>query len=252
MILDNEAHVWEARPDEVEADRSPDACLSLLSAEEHARHDRFVHERDRRLFRVAHALKRRVLGGWLERPPASLGFVTGTWGRPELDGNPPPLRFNLSHTLGLVTCVVTRRLDCGIDVERADHGRNFRGVAETVLSPGELAALYALPHPLQYERFLALWTLKESVVKALGRGLSQPLPELSIEIDDTAGDSLNGDPVAPGGWRLWRWRPTSEHHAAAAVRNAEQGMVQFFRHGWDGAFDSVRIPDAHRQGEING
>jgi 4'-phosphopantetheinyl transferase len=186
---------------------------------------------------------RHVLGAALERSPSSLAFVAGPWGRPELAGSPPPLRFSLSHTPGLVACALTAGLDVGIDVEDAEsRGLDPDAVATTVLAPAEIAALRSLSAAEQRERFLALWTLKESVVKALGRGVSHPLQTLSLEIDTDGGDVLTSSvPLGPGIWRLWRWLPSPQHRAALAVRYHGPDAPCLVRHAWR-APDSVIRP----------
>jgi 4'-phosphopantetheinyl transferase len=235
-IADGEVHVWEARPEDFTDELSVPESLRVLSAEERARHDGFAFDGDRQVFRVAHAMLRDVLGAALDRPPSSLAFVTGPWGRPELADSPPPLRFSLSHTPGLAACALTAHLDVGIDVEDAEsRAVDADSVAKTVLAPGEIAALRGLPTPEQRERFLALWTLKESVVKALGRGVSHPLATLSLEIDTEDGDVLKSSvPLGPGTWRLWRWPSSPQHRAALAVRYHGPEAPRLVRHAWRG------------------
>jgi 4'-phosphopantetheinyl transferase len=213
-----------------------DACLSLLSAAERGRHDRFVFERDRHTFRVAHAMLRAVLGRYLGRAPRAFEFVQGPWGRPELTGTPPPLRFSLSHTNGLAACAVTPVFDCGVDVESRGRAVDALGVASRFFTAGEVAGLRALPEDGQLERFLALWTLKESVVKALGRGLSQPLDEIAFDFDGPAGDALRPSAALGSGvWRHWRWRSSERHCGALAVRCPDDGPMELTRRPWDAA-----------------
>jgi 4'-phosphopantetheinyl transferase len=209
-ISASQVHVWEARPEDFADEASTRDHLVVLSSEERVRHDRFVFDRDRHVFRVAHAMLRHVLGDVLGVAPSTLTFVTGAWGRPELTGTPPPLRFSLSHTHGLVLCALSVGSDVGVDVEDTGARVDVDSVAATVLSPAEQAALGALPATERPERFLALWTLKEAVVKALGRGVSHPLETLSLEIgtDGEAHDRLiSSVALGAGEWRLWRWRP---------------------------------------------
>ena len=57
----------------------------------------------------------------------------------------PRLRFNLSHTRGLVACGVALEHDVGVDVEHVDRRIEIGRLAESVFSESERAALYALP-----------------------------------------------------------------------------------------------------------
>lgn len=228
--------MWEASPGRFASEAFRTALWSVLSADERSRHDRFVFDRDRHVFLVAHAMLRHVLAGYLGRAPADVALVAPPGGRPELESQPPPLRFSLSHAAGLVACAVTRRLDCGVDVEDVARDVALDAVAARMFAPDELVALAALPPDLRRERFFALWTLKESVSKALGRGLRLSFSGFSIDVDTPRGDVLHPSClVGPGPWWLRRWRPSERHRAALAVGGptGPGGMV-LRRRSWEG------------------
>jgi hypothetical protein len=85
-------------------------------------------------------------------------------GRPVIDG----LAVSLSHARGLVAVAASRGGPVGVDVESR---REFEidGMARRWFDPTEVTWLYRQPDPL--DAFLRLWTAKEAVGKALGRGL---------------------------------------------------------------------------------
>src|SRR5262245_43112929 len=95
-------------------------CNAAISPAENARMRQFRFEQDRDSYRAAHALARFALS-WCETavPPHAWVFEETSHGRPEIAAGRgfPQLRFNISHTRQLVTCIVTRELDCGVDVE---------------------------------------------------------------------------------------------------------------------------------------
>ena len=59
------------------------------------------------------------------------------YGRPEIqvEQGVPPLRFNLSHTTGLVTCAVTRSADVGVDVEQTTRQGDLGAIAPSSCAP---------------------------------------------------------------------------------------------------------------------
>ena len=67
---------------------------------------------------MAHALARLTLSRYAPVPPEAWSFSLGEHGRPEIEGpsDAGRLRFNLSHTRGMVACAVVRELDIGVDV----------------------------------------------------------------------------------------------------------------------------------------
>lgn len=86
--------------------------------------------------------------------------------------------FNLSHSGGLVACAVARGA-VGIDVERAAPRVDHRLIAQTQFSADEAAWLAQRPQR-SGPRFTALWTLKESFLKAVGAGLSVALDTVRL------------------------------------------------------------------------
>jgi 4'-phosphopantetheinyl transferase len=96
------------------------------------------------------------------------------FGRPHLpDGRPD---FNISHAGGYVVCALTRRGRVGIDVERI-RPLEWEALAAN-LTAAESRSLAGTDDRLG--TFFDLWTRKESVVKADGRGLSLPLPTVDV------------------------------------------------------------------------
>ncbi|HLG55480.1 MAG TPA: 4'-phosphopantetheinyl transferase superfamily protein [Vicinamibacterales bacterium] len=167
-----------------------DAYRVTLSHDELARCDRFHFPRDRYDFANAHDLLRRTLSRYHITPPHAWRFEVGPYGKPFLsptllgEDSDAPLMFNLSHTLGLAACVVTRGAMVGVDLERGEHLWDALALASRFFSPLEVAGLHACGEDDRTHRFLQLWTLKESFIKAIGTGLSQPLESFSFELTE--------------------------------------------------------------------
>jgi 4'-phosphopantetheinyl transferase len=155
--------------------------------------------------------------------PAEWAFEPQAHGRPEVVGPPtaPPLRFNISHTDGLVGLIVTTGADCGVDIETIIAPRSdLEGLSRTVLANSEFDALARLPPLKRLERFTALWTLKEAYAKARGLGLSLPFDRIAFDLDAPAGIRLTVDPALHDdgdNWLLKQWKPSPRHIAALAV-----------------------------------
>lgn len=221
-------HAWSAAvADETSAAR----CRALLSEDELAREQRFRFAEDRQSYLMAHALVRHVLSQLCGVAPGELRFASGEHGRPELSApqRTPRLRFNLSHTRGLVACGVALEHDVGVDVEHIDRRLEVDRLAESVFSESERAALYALPPERRRERFFELWTLKESYIKAVGVGISMPLRAISIDPTAGAAPTIAFDaPLADdaGAHYLHVRRVGASHMLAAVVRHAVPALVR--------------------------
>jgi 4'-phosphopantetheinyl transferase len=196
-------------------------CLAMLSGEERTRYLRFHFEQDRHTYLAAHALTRAVLA-----PLASARVPRDTpYGRPELSlpALSPRVRFNLSHTRGLVACAVALEHAVGVDVEHIERRTDIDQLAPAVFSEFEREQLFALPQPDQRRRFFQLWTLKEAYIKAVGKGLSLPLRSISIELPSGEQPRLRfAPPVHDDGnqWWLDVHQPRPGHALAVALNTA--------------------------------
>jgi 4'-phosphopantetheinyl transferase len=193
------------------------AWHATLDGAERAKAARFHFDRDRHAYIAAHALARAMLSEAAPLPPAAWRFATGHAGKPEIDPSLglPGLRFNLSHTRGLVACAVASRDDLGLDVEDLQRREASPGIAERHFAPAEVALLAAAPQADRHETFLRIWTLKEAFVKATGDGIGLGLHRFAFTLDPPRLTLEAGDAAA---WRFLQWRPTPRHILAVALR----------------------------------
>ena len=224
--LSREAHVWLARPDELRDPVRLERYHALLSPDELERYRRFLREPDRHHFLVSHALVRSALSRYSEVSPASWQFEKGEHDKPELRGpeGAAPLRFNLSHSSGLVACLVCVEADCGVDVERVGRVRDLAGVARRVLSEEEQSALFALEGEARERRFTEYWTLKEAFVKARGLGFQLPLREVRFDLADAAAPRISfSEPIddRPEQWQIALRSVADSHLLALALQRGE-------------------------------
>lgn len=142
----------------------------ILSDEEKKRLDKFVYEKDRKVFTAGHTLKRNVLSKYADIPPVEWKFKKGIYGRPEI-ANKENLFFNISRTSGMVCCLVSNIAECGVDLENNGRKVDFREVAQQVFTPQEIDYCFTSEKETR-KRFFQLWCLKEAYMKALGMGFN--------------------------------------------------------------------------------
>jgi 4'-phosphopantetheinyl transferase len=163
---------------------------AVLASAERARRDRLIFDRDRRDFTAAHALLRTSLSRYGMCRPSEWQFETDYYGKPSLvpaQARATSLAFNLSHTQGLVACALARETKVGIDVETCDRLGNALQVAHQYFTSSECNLLSGRAKKDAQARFIELWTLKESYIKAVGVGLSVPLNSFSFMFEGNAG-----------------------------------------------------------------
>jgi 4'-phosphopantetheinyl transferase len=184
------------------------------------------------LFIVAHALLRTALSRCAAARPEEWRFSTAAHGRPEIDTPPtrPRLRFNLSHTRGLVACAVTLERDVGIDVEHIGRWADTVALARRYFSSPENRLLAGLPAPAARARFFSLWTLKESYVKARGLGLGIPLDVVSFQVVPGMPPAVSFGPGHDEDARAWQFallEPRPGCRLAVAARREVGARIDF-------------------------
>lgn len=228
-LAPTEAHLWIVATRPGSSALSEPARLrayeSLLTEDERKKCARFRFEKDRLTCLVTRALVRTVLSRYADVAPERWRFIENAYGRPEVSEPEKErgLRFNLSHTNGLVVCLVARDREVGVDVEDRERHGDLLEVADRFFSPYEVDALRALPEGEQLERFFSYWTLKESYIKARGMGLSLPLSQFSFLLDREAdGIGIRLDPSLEDAAERWQFTAMSHgrrHAIAAAVES---------------------------------
>jgi 4'-phosphopantetheinyl transferase len=215
--------VWTVRQHASEAQQRMSAYVSLLSEDERRRAERFHHHADRDRFVIGRALARTMLARYGGRPAREWPILVDSHGRPELDSQAdgiPDLRFNLSHTDGLIACAITSGREVGVDVEHIGR-RLTHDVAERFFSRREVAALRSLPPDEQGIVFFDYWTLKESYIKARGLGLALPLAQFTFVRSAGGAPRVEFAPELhdePSSWQFAQFWPTPDHRMAVAVR----------------------------------
>lgn len=215
-----EVHLWFAFVDRPQL-RDPqllERYRAMMSDEERRRQERYLQPVHRHQALVARALVRSGLSRYApDVEPGRWRFRANEHGRPEIAGpRVAPLRFNLSHTTGLMVLAVTLDRAVGVDVE--DHRRRVesREIAHRFFAADEVRQLEAGKAP-----FFAFWTLKEAYIKARGAGLALPLQRFAFHLD---GGRI-GVVFEPrlrdraDAWRFALLGPTPQHTAALAVRS---------------------------------
>ena len=220
------AVIWWVALERIDAN-SWQKLEALLSEEESIRANRFHFDRDRRVYIAAHSVCRGLLSCCSEKPPNIWQFITTDHGKPELmvTGDMPRLRVNISHTRGMAAVALTVEHDIGVDVEWMERTVEADKLAERMFARSEYEIVATASDDDKIETFLSFWTLKEAYVKAIGKGLSQPLDEFSFDLERSVIWFKNTHADDPARWRFERYRPGPDHIMALAVRHPDPARL---------------------------
>ena len=197
---------------------------ALLSEDEKARGRSFVTAQLRHRFVAGRARLRALLGEHLGVDPRALVFVQNAFGKPRLADH-PSVHFSLSHSGDQAVLAVSDQREIGIDIECVrplDH----LDLARRYFHPNEVAAIESVGPPKeQLLAFFRIWTLKEAVVKAIGKGLSIPLETFDVSIATSPPTMFVAPEGAPLRW--WLYQTTGGYCRALAVPGGgEVGLIQ--------------------------
>jgi 4'-phosphopantetheinyl transferase len=229
-LMQGEIHLW--RLDLLAAPPQLDRYWNLLDSAERERAGRAATEILRRRVIVTQGALRSVLARYLGKPPETIRFERGSYGKPHLAGNPPDhgLVFNISHSGGRAIFAIGRDMALGVDLELWRPLHRPDAMAERCLASSERNYWYSLPETDQCRAFFDFWTAKEAFVKAVGRGLGLGLTHCVLASGDAT--RLIAVPEfcgAPEEWSIWRLNPGEQASSAlcARTRHAELRMLDF-------------------------
>jgi 4'-phosphopantetheinyl transferase len=183
------------------------------SDSERERAARFHRHEDAERYLVAHGALRVIVGRYLEWDPAALRFGADENGKPFLEDG--ALEFNLSHSGALALIAVARHRRVGVDIELIRPLPELDAIATRTCTAEELTTLSALPHRDRERAFFALWTRKEALAKATGKG-----------IGGVFRDASESEPEAHGTWTVTEVNVVPGYVASVAAEGADWRLVQ--------------------------
>ncbi len=171
--------VYAVRLDKTLGKSEYDILMSHVLAEKQERISRFYRFEDAQRTLIGDILTRYLICKRLNISNNMLEFGLTEYGKPYLCGR-KEIHFNISHSgEWVVGCI--DNLPVGIDVEKIEP--IDISIAGRFFSREEFEGLKAKNLTLRKEYFYELWTLKESYIKAVGKGLSIPLDSFTIRIE---------------------------------------------------------------------
>jgi phosphopantetheinyl transferase len=151
-----------------------EGLLGSLGSEEQARAARFRFTRDHNSYVVVHGMLRMIIATQFGLQPGEVEFEYNDFGKPSLNPRYGKLYFSLSHSRDISLLAFSLRNEIGADIEFMDPSFDFKSIGEECFTPSEQK--YIGPGiPGDATRFYRLWTRKESLLKAIGTGITEHL-----------------------------------------------------------------------------
>ncbi|MEP3209528.1 MAG: 4'-phosphopantetheinyl transferase superfamily protein [Maribacter sp.] len=205
---------------------------ALLSEDEKARSGRFKFDRDKECYIISRGILRLLLAGYSKQQPQDLHFDYTPYGKPFLSHD-NAIKFNISHSGNMAVFAFVRNEEIGIDVERIKDDFDLLELAQSFFSTKEILALEKQSKKDLPRAFYRCWTRKESFIKAEGSGLSFPLDQFAVSLENDEQAELlytQWDSQEKEHWQLFSYVPARAYIAAVAIRSRTLGFHQY---NWD-------------------
>lgn len=109
-----------------------------------------------------------------------IGFVENN--KPILKNCPQELYFNLSHSGDMAMCIIADS-EVGCDIQKMSDKEEYKKIAQRFFHPEEIQMIENAKETEKRELFYRIWALKESFIKATGKGFRTPLKDFKISLE---------------------------------------------------------------------
>jgi 4'-phosphopantetheinyl transferase len=222
-LANNDVHLWFLPEGVADIEQLCAASLNLLMPDELQRYQSFRNSNRAKQFLLGRSLLRHSLAAHLAVDVSALQFSYGANGKPELPkaiiGD---LVFSLSHAGCRAVVAIASGERIGVDLEMASRATAVLGIAQQFYSAAEKRQLESDGATAAQEA-LALWGLKESIVKAGGETIWRGLSEVQLALDEERIQWLSAPPDGPASnWFLMCGRYSDECMIALAVQRKQK------------------------------
>lgn len=153
-----------------------DLFSHFLSSDEKHRSQKYIKQEDREKFIIGRGILRQQLSTYLKTTPKEIKFNYSKEGKPLVASD---ISFNVSHSGDFFAVIIADQLlNLGVDIEKIDSSRNIEELAKSVFNQEEHLCFLKLDTNEKMNYFFERWTLKESLLKSIGVGLSYPMDKI--------------------------------------------------------------------------
>lgn len=179
----NSTEVILLRIPDIITDRDLEKSLCILDEIEYQTYSKYTVDFKKREFLTGRLLMKVTLADRLNLAPSQIRLTYNAYGKPQF----PNIHFNLSHSAEWITMVVSRHHRVGIDIEHSTN--DCLDIMSKVFTLEEKRFVNMQVSKVdRIVAFFLIWTRKEAVMKAIGKGFS--IDPKTVSVPTVWGDSL--------------------------------------------------------------
>jgi len=227
-IKNHQVHVWQT--DVCNSTVYPKDIQKVLSPVELERVNKFRVPKDQAHFIFRHYKLRVILSLYCGCQPQNLIFRYNSFGKPFIDMPEfNEVRFNMSFSGNLMILGISRQNNIGCDIEEVREIDDQRNIANENFSTQEIQILNHSNDEIG--TFFKIWTRKEALIKAIGKGMFYPLKSFTVNMDPLGGPEhlLIIDNTDES--KLWRTTPLniSDGYIASLAIESDEFQISYFK-----------------------
>jgi 4'-phosphopantetheinyl transferase len=192
---------------------------------------RYANAKSQMQYLTGRALVRHALASVTPRGAEPVRIVVDEQGKPVLASalGEAPWHFNISHSGDLVACALASA-NVGIDIESISRATDHLAIAHAYFSSDEAIWIGARQGSVN-RRFVALWTVKEAYLKAIGIGLAVPVAGVVISaVRQRCCTVVSNDLPGAHPWHCRLMKPTPDFWLALCCEQAfERPLLNWAR-----------------------
>ena len=185
-LSEYEVHIWNYDLDKILPLKNQ--LEKILSVDELVRANKFHFEIDKDRFICSRGILRILLSIYTGISSKRINFTFNDYGKPSISSvhNQPGFHFNLSHSKQFMSVGFVKDALIGVDVELMKPLKDHLEIAKRFFSNSEIEQLNSFTPEKILDGFYSCWTAKEAVIKLSGEGLSYPLKDFDVQINNVS------------------------------------------------------------------
>ncbi|MGD9817123.1 MAG: 4'-phosphopantetheinyl transferase superfamily protein [Desulfomonilaceae bacterium] len=191
----------------------------FLTDEETKFHRKLKIQKQATQYILRKAITKLLLSQYSKLAPDKVKIFVTSFGKPSLmlSENIPKLEYNVSHSGEWLLLIFSAEQSVGVDVEVLKNDFPAIDIATRFFTCGESRALMECGEPQLVQSFFKIWVRKEAYLKAVGKGLYEPLNSFEVPMASLQSSVLRAGAAhefigdIEGKWFFYDLRIDSQH-----------------------------------------
>ncbi|MEZ8273220.1 4'-phosphopantetheinyl transferase superfamily protein [Vibrio splendidus] len=170
----------------------------------------------------------KLLAHYCQMATSEIKIEKAKYGKPYLTGK-KKIWFNVSHSNNAIVILLSSTSEVGIDVEYFNPKRDYQKIAKRFFHSKEIDKINSLSNFDANKTSHQLWCLKESYIKAIGKGLYHPLNKFYFKLNTGNTTTLLDDSPEFSNDNFWtcEFRSINENYGFAFCIKKGSAITQY-------------------------